>query len=192
MPTKKKKTEVKKGAKAKKPREKNSAASRKKPAALKADAKTRAKAKKRRAELYDLWARGVNPKAVHDRTGYAVSTIKDDFAKFARDAADNASVEEKRARVEGWLSKCVEQADDTYQEAEETDARGRAAAINSKLKAVELYAKINGLMVDKVEHSGAVEVQDPRLAGFTDDQLKNAITALSALAVGSGGKARSG
>lgn len=184
--TKKKKGIIQKRAKAKKPAKKNVGVTKKKPTKLRADKATRAAAKKRRAELYDFWMRGINPTAVSDRTGVPVSTVKADFAKFAHDAADNANVEEKRARVEGWLSKCVEQADDTYQEANTHDARGRSSALTAKLKAVELYAKINGLMVDKFEHSGEVKIHDPRLAGVSDDALKN----LVALATGSGRKTR--
>ena len=177
MPTKKKKTEVNKGAKPNKGAGINTACGDKKRPAFKADGAMRAKAKKRRAELYDYWVRGVNPTAVRDRTGYAISTVKDDFAKFAHDAADSADVEDKRSRAQAWLSKAVEQADDTYEEAMRSDARGRSSAIMAKLKAIELYAKINGLLVDKIEHGGSIEVRDPRLEGISNETLRAAIFA---------------
>ena len=189
--TKKKKGATQKAAKPKKSAKMNGASSHKKPPALKADRATRAAAKKRRAKLYDFWARGINPTAVHDKTGYAITTIKKDFQKFAHDAADSADVEDKRSRAQAWLSTAVAQADDTYTDANKHDARGRSSAITAKLKAVELYAKINGLLVEKIEHGGSIEVRDPRLEGIPDETLRAAIFAFGSKRRG-GRKTRGG
>ena len=61
------------------------------------------------------------------------------------------------------------------------------------IKAMKLLAQLRGDLVEKRELSGAVTLNDPRLAGFTDEQLRNAIGALAALGsrgAGEGGGGR--
>jgi hypothetical protein len=188
MATKTKKNGIKKGATAKKPAQKNRPATRKKPAALKADKATRAAAKKRRARIYDCWLRGLNAGRVSEREGIPLSTVQHDYEYFAKEAADQADVGHKRARAEMLFMNTVGDIQADLEEAAPKDARGRAALYTAKLKALESYCKINGLLVDKVEHGGEIRFTDPRLDGLTNDELK----ALIAGATGSGGKARGG
>ena len=56
----------------------------------------------------------------------------------------------------------------------------------------ELLDRLWGKPAQAVELSGELNVRDPRLAGFTDDQLKDAIGALAALGSGGAGKGGGG
>lgn len=158
---------------------KNTPAGLKRKNSPRADAATRAAAKLRREKIFDYWCRGVNPTRVSEREGIPLSTVKDDFNLFAKEAADNAEVEHKRARAEMLIVNEIASAEADLEHAGAEDAKGRAALHMAKFKGIELYAKINGLLVDKLEHSGKVEIADPRLAavlgGMSDDELRDAI-----------------
>ena len=43
--------------------------------------------------------------------------------------------------------------------------------------AIKLLAQLRGEFVEKREHSGSVDIRDPRLEGFSDEELKAAIDA---------------
>lgn len=158
----------------------------KKPEQFRADADTRAAAKKRRERIFGDWCKGVNASRVAEREGLPLGTVKTDYAFFAKEAADNAETEHKRARAEMLVLNEVADIQADLENADSDDARGRAALHVAKLKAIEHYARINGLLVEKYEHSGRIETGDPRLAGVSDEQLRAALAAVAGSAGASG------
>ncbi len=156
---------------------------------------TRDKAKRRRAVLYDFWIRGTMPGEVskmqfsipggdyHDWTEnegsgngtIPLSTIKADWKHFEKDAAEDYDISHKRGKAVAMICRTISQADKLYETA--PDVKDKATALSVKVKAIEQYSKIHGLLIETKKSIGDPNnpiVHEHRLGeGMTEEEVIN-------------------